>query len=238
MANYLTLSNRVLNALNEVELTSANFATSSGIQTAVKEFINRSINDIYTAELEWPFLHTDGTITTVAGTAEYALETGFKSVDVDTAYLIEADTDVKVIPYIPYSQFTNQFRERDLDPTTTDNRAKPDYFYLTQDDKIGLTPIPDKEYTFFYEYWATHTDLSASTDSPVLPARYQDAVVSRSEYYVHQLRADLQAATLKNSEYESKISRMRIDLINKPDYMRSTAINSGGRSNTRHPKYF
>ena len=238
MANYLTLSNRVLNALNEVELTTANFANSKGIQTSVKEFINRSINDIYTAELEWPFLHTDGTITTVAGTAEYALETGFKSVDVDTAYLIEADTDVKVIPYIPYVQFTNQFRERDLDPTTTDNRAKPEYFYLTQDDKIGLTPIPDKEYTFFYEYWATHTDLSASTDEPVLPVRYQDAVVSRSEYYVHQLRADLQAATLKNSEYESKISRMRIDLINKPDYMRTTTINSGGRSNTRHPKYF
>ena len=107
MANYLTLSNRVLNALNEVELTSANFANSKGIQTAIKEFINRSVNDIYTAELEWPFLHTDGTITTVAGTGEYALETGFKSVDVDTAYLIEADTDIKVIPYIPYVQFTN-----------------------------------------------------------------------------------------------------------------------------------
>jgi len=238
MANYLTLSNRVLHALNEVELTTANFANSKGIQTAVKEFINRSINDIYTAELEWPFLHTDGTITTVAGTAEYALVTGFKSVDVDTAYLIEADEDVKIIPYIPYVQFTNQFRERDLDPTTTKNRAKPEYFYLTQDDKIGLTPIPDKEYTFYYEYWATHTDLSASTDEPDLPTRYQDAVVSRSEYYVHQLRADLQAASLKNSEYENKISRMRIDLINKPDYMQSTAINAGGRSNTRHPKYF
>jgi len=164
--DYLALSNRVLHALNEVELTSANFANSKGIQTAVKEFINRSINDIYTAELEWPFLHTDGTITTVAGTAEYALETGYKSVDVDTAYLIEASEDIKVIPYIPYTQFTNQFRERDLDPTTTDNRDKPEYFYLTQDDKIGLTPIPDKEYTFFYEYWEIHTDLSASTDEP------------------------------------------------------------------------
>ena len=236
--DYLALSNKVLHSLNEVELTSANFANSKGIQTAIKEFINRSINDIYTAELEWPFLHTDGTITTVAGTAEYALVTGYKSIDVDTAYLIETSEDIKVIPYVPYSQFTNQFRERDLDPTTTTNRAKPDYFYLTQDDKIGLTPIPDKEYTFYYEYWAPHTDLSASTDEPALPARYQDAIVSRSEYYVHQLRADLQAATLKNAEYESKISRMRIDLINKPDYMRSTAIGAGSRSNTRHPKYF
>ena len=147
MATYLQLSNKVLRSLNEVELTSANFANSKGIQTAVKDFINRSINDIYTAELEWPFLHTDGTITTVAGTAEYSLVAGFKSVDVDTVYLIEASTDIKILPYIPYTQFTNQFRERDLDPTTTSNRAKPDYFYLTQDDKIGFTPIPDKEYT-------------------------------------------------------------------------------------------
>ena len=238
MANYLTLSNRVLNALNEVELTSANFANSKGIQTSVKEFINRSINDIYTAELEWPFLHTDGTITTVAGTAEYALVSGYKSVDVDTAYLIEASTDVKIIPYIPYNQFANQFRERDLDPTTTDNRAKPEYFYLTQDDKLGLTPIPDKEYTFYYEYWATHTDLSASTDEPAVPARYQDVIISRSEYYVHQLRSNIEAASMKHQEYEKKIERMRIDLINKPAYMRSTAITSGTRSNTRHPKYF
>ena len=238
MANYLTLSNRVLNALNEVELTSANFANSKGIQTSVKEFINRSVNDIYTAELEWPFLHTDGTITTVAGTAEYALVSGYKSVDVDTAYLIEASTDVKIIPYIPYNQFANQFRERDLDPTTTDNRAKPEYFYLTQDDKLGLTPIPDKEYTFYYEYWATHTDLSASTDEPAVPARYQDVIISRSEYYVHQLRSNIEAASMKHQEYEKKIERMRIDLINKPAYMRSTAITSGTRSNTRHPKYF
>ena len=236
--DYLALSNKVLHALNEVELTSANFANSKGIQTAVKEFINRSVNDIYTAELEWPFLHTDGTITTVAGTAEYALVSGYKSVDVDTAYLIEASEDIKVIPYIPYTQFTNQFRERDLDPTTTTNRDKPDYFYLTQDDKLGLTPIPDKEYTFYYEYWATHTDLSASTDEPAVPVRYQDVIISRSEYYVHQLRSNIEAASMKHQEYEKKIERMRIDLINKPAYMRSTAITSGTRSNTRHPKYF
>ena len=236
--DYLALSNKVLHSLNEVELTSANFANSKGIQTAVKEFINRSINDIYTAELEWPFLHTDGTITTVAGTAEYSLVTGYKSIDVDTAYLIEASTDIKIIPYIPYNQFTNQFRERDLDPTTTDNRAKPEYFYLTQDDKLGLTPVPDKEYTFYYEYWATHTDLSASTDEPDIPARYQDAIVARSEYYVNQLRSNIDAASMKHQEYEKKIERMRIDLINKPTYMRSTAITSGSRSNTKHPKYF
>ena len=230
--DFLAITNKVLRSLNEVELTAANFANSRGIQTAVKDFVNRSINDIYTSELEWPFLHADGTVTTVAGTAEYALVSGYKSVDVDTVYLIEASTDVKVLSYIPYAQFTQQFRSRDLDPTTTE------YIYLTQDDKIGFTPIPDKEYTIYYEYWQTHTDLSASTDTPILPDRYQDTVVSRAEYYVHQLRADLQATSMKHGEYKERIARMRIDLINRPDVMRSTVVNAGSQSNTRHPKYF
>ena len=102
--------------------------------------------------------------------------------------------------------------------------------------KLGLTPIPDKVYTISYEFWATHTDLSSSSDEPVLDARYQDTIVARAEYYVHQLRADLQAATLKNSEYDQRLDRMRVDLINKPDYMKTTAY--GNRTNIRHPKYF
>ena len=37
MATYLTIANRVLNDLNEVELTSANFSSSRGIQTSIKK---------------------------------------------------------------------------------------------------------------------------------------------------------------------------------------------------------
>ena len=44
---YLTLTNRVLRELNETELTSSTFASSRGIQTAIKDFVNKSIHDIY-----------------------------------------------------------------------------------------------------------------------------------------------------------------------------------------------
>ena len=55
---YLVLSNRILRELNEVELTSSNFSSSRGIQTAVKDFINKSIHDIYNEGSELPlFTH-------------------------------------------------------------------------------------------------------------------------------------------------------------------------------------
>ena len=75
MATYLVLSNRVLNALNEVEMTSSNFSSSRGIQTAVKNFINRALHDVYNELEELPSLHKETYHITNAGQREYALPT-------------------------------------------------------------------------------------------------------------------------------------------------------------------
>jgi len=47
---FLSLSNEILREINEVELTSATFATSVGIQTHVKDVINRAYFDIVNEE--------------------------------------------------------------------------------------------------------------------------------------------------------------------------------------------
>ena len=43
---YLTLTNSVLRELNETELTSGTFSSSRGIQTAVKDFINKKTGEL------------------------------------------------------------------------------------------------------------------------------------------------------------------------------------------------
>ena len=52
---YLTLTNLALNELNEVELTSSNFTSSRGVQTSAKNFINKAVNELYMAEIAWPW---------------------------------------------------------------------------------------------------------------------------------------------------------------------------------------
>ena len=66
--NYLTLVNNVLNELNEIELTATTFGSSRGVQTTVKNVINKAINDIYNAEIEWPYLIANRTDDIIAGT--------------------------------------------------------------------------------------------------------------------------------------------------------------------------
>ena len=84
---YLDLSNRVLRELNEVELTSANFSSSRGIQTAVKDFINKSVHDIYNESVEIPLLHTSTTQATYTGDSEYTFPTDMRRVDFESFFL-------------------------------------------------------------------------------------------------------------------------------------------------------
>jgi hypothetical protein len=344
MADYLTLSNRVLESLNEVTFSTSDsgteFGTSRGIQTAVKTFVNQSINDIYNAELQWSFLHSDGTQATTAGTAEYSLPSDYRHADYDTfivtptqlvstntfaadsnwthsssaisggflvldqddsaqqtittfvdnrqykvtfritgstvtlkvgtssggtqikgedftitntgegevhtttfgatastLYITLANgtsTQAKVdfinitenvspqrLQHITYEEFARDYRETDasIDSNSYDT---PESVYPTQDGKFGLHPIPDRgNYTVLFEYWTTHTELSDYDDTPTLATRYQDVVVNRAKYYAYMLRGDIEFASMCLNEYAKGIERMRIELINRDEIMRS-----------------
>ena len=86
MATYLVLSNRVLNDLNEVELTSSNFSSSRGVQTSTKNFVNRALHDIYNDLEELPSLYKETYHTTYAGQREYALPTSNSPVSGDAQW--------------------------------------------------------------------------------------------------------------------------------------------------------
>ena len=84
---YLVLSNRILRELNEVELTSSNFSSSRGIQTAVKDFINKAVHDIYNEGAELPLLHTTKTQALTTGDGEYDFPSDMRRVDFESFFL-------------------------------------------------------------------------------------------------------------------------------------------------------
>ena len=352
--SYLTLTNLVLRELNEVELTSGNFTASRGVQTAVKGFINKAVNDLYNAEIEWPWLFVKTSQDTYSGQQEYDFPTAFRKADFDTfrlkpkqritnteftsnidnwttvsgtpAYVstgngrmrlnsAEVTQSISVIKnrphklairlidssasgssislkigttisgteilsdtitvsetgngtiytkdftpsssaiyvglenassdnldidfvrlsedevpvYLKYASYDDFIQNRyPRDEVVDDSQyGKPSYVYRTQDNlKFGLTPIPDSDsYTVEYEYFKTHSDLSAYTDTLDLPDRYADTVVNRAKYYLYKLRNDVPMANIANAEYERGVERIRVELLNRPEYMRDTRVN-------------
>tara|TARA_Y100000114_G_scaffold45829_1_gene41492 strand:- start:134 stop:1249 length:1116 start_codon:yes stop_codon:yes gene_type:complete len=95
MATFLTLVNNVLTELNEPTLATSTDLTSAtatvGIQTSVKENVNKSIRDISTSEVEWSYLYSSGSQALTAGIQEYNAPSDASTVDWDSFILIPTE---------------------------------------------------------------------------------------------------------------------------------------------------
>ena len=351
-STYLTLVNNVLRDMNEVELTSSNFTSSRGVQTTVKDYINRAISDILNSELNWPFTRAEGSVDAIAGKQLYSfasIASTLKYIDYDNVFLQPKDyirngdfeiagsasitnwttvsgtpaasskfgntllltsakatqqvddlivgksyvvliqtsgstltldigtssggtqtksstltiasgnevllseitftatatthyvtftesggsaayvklvqlmENIKAIPlkYLSYEEYNERYRERDAKPDT-DKFADPEYVYTTYNDELGLTPIPDtSNRTIKFDYYITNTALSAYNDTGIIPTRFEPVVNARAKYYTYMFRSDVQTAQYALKEYEDGIKRMRVELINRKNYMRA-----------------
>jgi len=354
---YLQLTNFVLNELNEVELTSSNFSSSRGVQTSTKNFINKAINDLYMAEVEWPWLHTDGTQVTYTGQQEYNFPSAFRKANFDsfrlaptnlitngeftsnisswttiagsgsaaytstgngrlrlndyaayqsistivgktynltvrafdtnstgqafkvqvgtaaegtqnlnttltvtefgngkilsttftatasTTYITINNTTTATNMDVDYVRVKRQEEAVKLKPMTYDGYlqgtfrsdvaaddsqfGKPLYVYRTPDhESFGLSPVPDSDdFTVFFEYYKTHTELSAHGDTMDLPDHYSDVIVNRAKYYLYKLKNDVPMANISNAEYEAGVRRIRTEMLNHISYMKDTRVN-------------
>ena len=69
--DFLGLVNDINRRLNEVELTSSNFATAAGFYGQAKDAVNASIRYMNQSEYEWPFNHVEQEDVLTVGTSRY-----------------------------------------------------------------------------------------------------------------------------------------------------------------------
>ena len=361
---YLTLTNSVLRELNETELTSSTFSSSRGIQTAIKDFINKGIHDIYNETGEIPLLYSRTTQDLTIGDNEYSFPTDFRKADMDsfsmkprelvtngefesnitswttgdgspshtssgngrlnlndaaayqainttvnktykiqvrvlspnssttgliirvgtsaggtqnlnttqavtnfregvilnttftasaqTSYIyveapsVQLDVDyvrisrsdiaTRKLTYVTYDSFLQNNKPTD-DTNNSSNYSVPLRVYILPDHSaFGVSPRPNtNEFTVSYDYYTTHTDLSAHGDNMSLPDRFRTLIVDRAKYYTYMLRSDPQHAQLADRDFQRKLRLLKVDYATKNDYMRSDVIgesiatNIGGR---------
>ena len=202
---FLTLTNDVLRELNEIELTSANFATAKGIQNFVKNSINKSLNDIANEEPQLPFFavaasggtdpfYGNVTVETTAGTRWYLLKSGsssittdYASIDWDDFYLTTIGVSGETTPYtsrglkfITLDDWTRYLRDAENDDDAdTQNYGEPRFIIRSPDSrKFGVSPIPDKVYRVWFFAWDLPTALSAHGDAIVFPDMYTSVLLA------------------------------------------------------------
>ena len=131
--DYIGITNEVLARMNEVELTSSNFANSRGFQTQCKNAVNDAINYINQREFGWPFSHATQTETLSAGTTRYTIPTGAQHVDYET-FRISKDNTLGVagttLRVLDYKEYVDKYIEQE---TTSDVGGVPLYVFRTPD---------------------------------------------------------------------------------------------------------
>ena len=208
MADYVTLANRVLESLNEITLATngSDFTSSRGIQSAVKTFVNQSINDIYNSELQWSFLHSDGPQATTAGTAEYSLPSDYRHVDYDTFIA----TPTQLVS-------TNTFAA-DSNWTHTNSSISGGFLVLDQNDSAQQTIttfVDNRQYRATFRITGSTVTLKVGTSSGGTQIKSEDFTVANTgEGQVHTTTFGATASTLYITLTNTTSTQAKVDFIN------------------------
>lgn len=244
---YLDITNEILRELNEVPLTSANFASAKGFQSFVKDAVNKAIFDVANEEPQLPFFsagvsggtdpfYGNVTVATVAGTRWYLLKsdssslaTDYGSIDWDDFYMTTINVSGESAPYVSkglqfltLADWKRYHRDNEnADDADTQAYGEPKYVIKSPDSrKFGLSPIPDKVYNIHFYAFNRPTALSAYSDTIVLPEQYSNVITSKVRYYVWQFKESPQQAAFALEDYRKAMKNMKSNLMNpQPKYM-------------------
>lgn len=226
---YLDLTNRVLRRLNEVQLTSSNFASASGFQAAAKEAVNDSINTILAGETQWQFLRALGTVTTVIGDDEYPFPADYAMIDWGSFY-IDVDTPNSItaskLRKIDVEYWQQYLLEQAKNAVSAEGYGKPTAVFETKTPGIGLWHKPDKVYSIKYDYWIAHTDLVDYDDVTLIPDRHAHTIINGAMWFSYLFRDNVESAQKIETMFRNDIRDMRIRLINRTQDMRSGQLPS------------
>lgn len=200
-STYREIQDNVLSLISKSDATTRN---------RVKNWINLGYQDFTLREL-WPFRETTDTFDTIAGTQEYTLSTEFTDIDAQNIISVAIQgTNLRKLPYVPFNQL--RASQPDLDFET---QSVPQSYYIKAG-KIGLWPSPDNAYTIAVDYYKIPTELSADSDTPIVPIAYREALMQYALSLEHDFNTDPDLAQKAMNRYEQIVMLARNNLLSQP----------------------
>ena len=188
---FLTLTNKVLARLNEVQLTSTSFSTARGIQVQAQNAVNESVRYINQKEFQYPFNHSTKTETLVPGTVRYTIPTTAKTVDYNTFRLVK-DSDLGSsggrLYIIQYNDYINSYITQEdeitttnLDGSLTDSATTITVNSTTGFDSAGTIFIGNEQITYTGTSSTTFTGATRGANDTTASAHSDDTQVAQFE---------------------------------------------------------
>lgn len=234
--NFLGLVNDVNRRLNEVELTSSNFATAGGFYSSAKDAVNNAVRHINNHAFEWPFNHVTQEEELIPGTVRYFQPRDVKTIDFDSFRIKRDNTlgnDTKRLALISYEEYLDKFVDAEYNSDET-IRTVPRYVFRTPSQEFGVYPPPKEAYTVAYEYYRLPVDMIYHYDVPTLPEQFRLVITEGAMHFAYFFRGNTEDAAFHLQKFENQLKDMRTLYINRFDYIRDTRVSNNHHTmNTR-----
>jgi len=233
--DYIGIVNDVNRRLNEVELTSSNFATANGEYSMIKDAVNASIRFINQHEFEWPYNHVTEEETLTPGIVRYAFPADAKILNMNSFRIKRNDTlgnETTKLNVLSYEEYLENYADVEYN-TSTSLRQLPRFVFKAPSSEFGIVNPPDKAYELVYEYYRLPVDLINATDVPSVPEQFRYVIVNGAMHFAYMFRGESQESAMMQERFEQEIKQMRSLYINRYEYVRSTVINTTVQTNTR-----
>lgn len=223
--NFLTLVNEVCARLNEVQLTSANFASSAGFYTDVKNSVNAAIRDINHQQYNYPFNQNTIEVYLEAGIARYPIPENAKLVDYETVRILRDDdlnVQTTILKRIQYEEYITKYLDDEINTNATGE--VPRYIAQTQSREFVVAPKPDKDYTLELEYFMHPADLVLFDDVPTIPQQFKHVIIEGAMYHAYMFRDNAQSASMSKQKFDEGLKALRSLLVNNYVHVYDTRV--------------
>ena len=192
--------------------------TSTAFATEIKKYVNFRYKEIW-ERFNWGTIKPNYTFNTVSGTQDYKLEDGFWK----PLYCYDA-TNSKDIPEVSLQDYerTNDFNMKDsgqplkyalydkLNASTPTPTGAIEHY-------IRFFPIPSVAISIEMPYQVEPTDMSATTDMPILECDYEIELGATAEAW--RTKRQFAKAADFDQQYEEHIKHMIWRRCNSPGYV-------------------
>jgi len=167
-------------------------------RTRIKNWLNEAQGRIARI-LELPSLYTTSIITTVKDTDTYTLSNAIRINGITDPSSPMELTYINDPADVNYYNYAGQ------------SVGRPEYYTLSGQSSIRLSPVPDGAYSLTVDYYSAPTTLSADSDTSALPSDYHDIMISYALSRAYRSEDDMQMSQFFYAEFMRDLTQMGAD---------------------------
>ena len=173
----------------------------------VVRYIKDANTDICSMWFNWDFLWSEYSTTTGALTSTISSPSDLAQWNIDSVVYAPTSENWQPLTYVGWKQYREDYKYGTVATGT------PEFFSVKPDNVIDMYPTPDAATALTAEYWATPTALSASSDTHVIPTRFQRIIICRGKMYYSEQNDAPEVLSSAVAEFNDILGKLEADQL-------------------------